>query len=1586
MLLFNSFTSTILASTSKTKHQRILQEDSQQDQLVLTSYEKKTKLPLIIELKEQVDTSLVAKNIKNKLNSEEGITPFQRKIKTRYAVVDALQTNAKTSQVELLNYIEEETKVEDVRSFYIINLISLTATEEDYKKLLSHPKVANIRLDQKIEIEWPTVEEDGKLAQTQIKNDEDIEWNIKQIEADKVWNEYGIDGSGVVVGIIDSGVHWNHEALKEKWRGYDPNQPDQPNPTGNWFDAVEGQSMPYDIASNPHGTHVAGTILGEDSAGNNKIGVAPGAEWIAAKAFTIDGGMDSWLLAAGEFMLAPNDDPSLSPDIINNSWGGGPGLDEWYRPMVQAWRDAEIIPIFAAGNTNTGSVPGSVSAPSNYPESFAVGATDNNNQRGDFSHQGPGPYDDIKPDISAPGVNIRSAVPGGYQAGWNGTSMAAPHISGVAAMLRSIDSSLEVDEIETILKETATSLVDNQYSETPNYGYGYGLVNAYEAVGIYANKSGKITGTVLKQGEDHDKPVIEHEPITFSYEGLPEVVRAKVSDEVSITKVEFLIKKSLEDSWETIEMNRIEGDFREGIYEIEIPLEYIKLPHYEYKLRATDFSGNEEETDIHFVDVSFGINPGDNFTYDFTSELKGIDMSGDWEIGEPTVGPKPLTGNYLLATNLSGNYSNKEKSTFTLPPIDVREVSEIYVSFEHWFDIEYEYDLAKVLIRQGEEEWTELASYSGRERSWFTEEIDLTDYISDNSEKQLFLSFVLESDERTNHAGWYIDYMEIKGVTKENETEVTLQSLINSKRNETSEKQGLPVEAYVTVLETGRTVKTSLEDGSFTMLHQPTSQGSSYTLRVESYGYYPEERSFELPEDETIYEEFLLTEIPRGELELTVIDDKTNQPVEGVEINLQEDPRVEKIETDENGLASFEDLLEGTYTLSIHKPNYYYQEIELTVEGDSLLELEVLLEGFPGEVISYDDGYADNARAFNSKDFAFATRFTPEEHADIIGVSVYLWGKDFPVPGGNEFYVTIYNAEDETELMSPKKVEGIRGQWNFIDLSNENLSTEKDYYVAIIQPVDFEQAVGLGVDETGEFANRTYLIDDGNFEQLGENYGNWMIRSHLVYEGEPLHPPILTEPSDVYTKEDHALVEGTVNEDGIVRLYNNGEEALETVTANQSFSLDFPLVEGDNHVYATFVNDAGDESEQSNEIFISKKTSPPVISNIQPSRDMYLLAKEDLTISFTSDVREGSSVISIKDNNGRLLDQLNMEKVDSDVYETTWSYSPGEEFTYAVISILHEDLHGNKVELELDEKIYPIDRKVSRLYGQTRYDTASLISERGWEEAKTIILATGLDFSDALAGIPLSKQIDAPILLTKGIQLEDSILSEIERLGAENVIILGGSLAVPEKVEDSLLDLGLRVDRIYGQTRIDTAVAIANYLGDHHEKAFIVNALDYPDALSAASLAAQFDAPILLTKGEDLSPSTAEALEEFNVKESVIVGGTLAISKDVENLLPSPSRISGTTRFDTNIEVLNEMNLQTSHVFVATGWDFADALTGAALAVKRESGLLLLDDKLLESTVDFIEKDKVKSMTVFGGKLAVSEDMIDQLTDLLLRD
>src|SRR5690606_1451920 len=99
-----------------------------------------------------------------------------------------------------------------------------------------------------------------------------------------------------------------------------------------------------------------------------------------------------------------------APDVVNNSWGGGSGIDEFYRPMVEAWRNSEIFPAFAAGNTtlfNPGG-PGSVATPANYPESFAVGATDSNDMLASFSLRGPSPYGELKPEVSAPGVAVRS--------------------------------------------------------------------------------------------------------------------------------------------------------------------------------------------------------------------------------------------------------------------------------------------------------------------------------------------------------------------------------------------------------------------------------------------------------------------------------------------------------------------------------------------------------------------------------------------------------------------------------------------------------------------------------------------------------------------------------------------------------------------------------------------------------------------------------------------------------------------------------------------------------------------------------------------------------------------------------------------------------------------------------------------------------------------------------------------------------------------------------------------------------------------------------------------------------------------------
>ncbi|PAV27584.1 peptidase S8, partial [Virgibacillus profundi] len=342
-------------------------------------------------------------------------------------------------------------------SYYIVNGIAVTATKEVAEKIATFAEVEKILPNETREL-FTTVSKNAKTPQSEIAN---VEWNVERVGAPAVW-DMGFDGTGTVVASIDTGVQWDHPALKEKYRGYDA-ETGEVDHDFNWYDATANQETPYDDQG--HGTHVTGTMVGSEPDGENQVGVAPGAKWIAVKAFTAAGGTDADLLDAAEWILAPTDADGntrvdLAPDVVNNSWGGGPGLDEWYRDVVQNWRAADIFPEFSAGNTtltNPGG-PGSIATPANYPESFATGATDANDDLASFSLEGPSPYEgDIKPDISAPGVNIRSSVPGGaYEGGWNGTSMAGPAVSAVVALLIEADASLTVDELEEIIMNTAT--------------------------------------------------------------------------------------------------------------------------------------------------------------------------------------------------------------------------------------------------------------------------------------------------------------------------------------------------------------------------------------------------------------------------------------------------------------------------------------------------------------------------------------------------------------------------------------------------------------------------------------------------------------------------------------------------------------------------------------------------------------------------------------------------------------------------------------------------------------------------------------------------------------------------------------------------------------------------------------------------------------------------------------------------------------------------------------------------------------------------------------------------------------------------
>ena len=328
------------------------------------------------------------------------------------------------------------------------------------------------------------------------------EWGVEKIGADDVWAD-GVLGSGIVVGSVDTGVQFDHPALVNQYRG---------NLGGGSFDHDYSWWDPTGICGDTpcddvgHGTHTMGTMVGGDGPGpfTPDIGVAPGATWIAAKGCEFFGCSDVALLSAGQFILAPTDldgnnpDPSKRPDIVNNSWGGGPG-DPFYQDVVTAWRAAGIIPVFSAGNDGPGCDTGG--SPGDFLESFSVGATDDEDVIAAFSSRGPSLFGKVNPDVSAPGVAVVSSIPEDGYAQADGTSMAAPHVAGTLALMLSAELSLigDFDAATAAVRDTAVDILDDQCGGAedgdPNNVYGDGRIDAAAAVALVAT-GGTLAGIV----------------------------------------------------------------------------------------------------------------------------------------------------------------------------------------------------------------------------------------------------------------------------------------------------------------------------------------------------------------------------------------------------------------------------------------------------------------------------------------------------------------------------------------------------------------------------------------------------------------------------------------------------------------------------------------------------------------------------------------------------------------------------------------------------------------------------------------------------------------------------------------------------------------------------------------------------------------------------------------------------------------------------------------------------------------------------------------------------------------------------------
>lgn len=373
----------------------------------------------------------------------------------------------------------------DYKHFWIVNQVLVkNGTPELLKKILTRKDVAHIDANPRVELAAP--QESAPLAATAV------EWNISLINADQVWSTFGVNGAGVVVAVNDTGVMWTHEALKNQYRGWNGDTADH---TYSWHDAIHfsssspcGGSAPEPCDDLGHGTHVAGIIAGQTLA--NQIGVAPGAKWIACRSMDNGFGTPTTYLECLEWFLAPGGDADQAPHIINNSWGCPPteGCNQSiFEEAVNTVRAAGIMVVAANGNYGP-TCATTFYPPAIYRTVFSVGATDSADNLYPRSSRGPVTYNGetyIKPDITAPGVSIRSSYYDGAYFVWTGTSMAAPHVAGAAALLWSAFPRLrgQVETTEAFLKSAARPMPYTACGDVgvPNNGYGYGIVDVLSA-------------------------------------------------------------------------------------------------------------------------------------------------------------------------------------------------------------------------------------------------------------------------------------------------------------------------------------------------------------------------------------------------------------------------------------------------------------------------------------------------------------------------------------------------------------------------------------------------------------------------------------------------------------------------------------------------------------------------------------------------------------------------------------------------------------------------------------------------------------------------------------------------------------------------------------------------------------------------------------------------------------------------------------------------------------------------------------------------------------------------------------------------
>ena len=732
-------------------------------------------LGVIIHMKDKADLSSIPK--------------WERKARLHY-----LQDFARRTQANLISFLQSRNdEIVEYRSYWIFNGLYLKAKKSLINQLLDRN---DIRYIEKMDTLYLSIDRTSRQKTSTSRGStvrlkatkqprasyksiakstgvhkssngeqpgiRSFNWNIDKVKADSVWIQYGLSGDGVILANLDTGVDVSHPALASKYLGY-------------WYDGVNGLPNPYD--DHGHGTHTMGTMVGGDGPGTqfpdeNDVGIAYGAKFVAAKGFSSSGiGEDPWILGCYEF-LASLIDSGVNLRIVSNSWGSSLETDLTFWDATMNWRNLGIIPVFAIGNYGPSSH--TTNTPGNFPIVIGVGATDSNDNIASFSSRGPAPnqspwndqqywprpdWNLIKPNISAPGVEVRSTVPGGgYESsGWSGTSMATPHVAGAIALMLEMNPAIDFDMIYDILLNSVDE--PPQGGTYPNNDYGWGRLNILRAIENtppldqpyvkvvsfnFDDSSGNNNG-MPDPGETIDLY------ITLKNLGL-DVSNVSVTISTTDTSITIL------DNTSSISY-LAQGDTATGD-----PMTFTSSPNrrpgmpagFSVQITGVDTAGNPyTRSDSIFFNI--GVPSYTTWAYeDFEQGFANWSTGGtsQWAL---TTGASH-SPSHSATDSPGGDYNNNADNYMMWKfPIDLTDSYYARLIFWTKYDLEQGFDYAYVEISGDTTDpssWQSLTSFNGTQNAWVPETLSLNNFTGGGP---YFIRFHLVSDMSVTRDGIYVD-------------------------------------------------------------------------------------------------------------------------------------------------------------------------------------------------------------------------------------------------------------------------------------------------------------------------------------------------------------------------------------------------------------------------------------------------------------------------------------------------------------------------------------------------------------------------------------------------------------------------------------------------------------------------------------------------------------------------------------------------------------------------------------------------------------------------------------------------------------